>query len=61
LCALCGEPVADDAMQCESCGMTLEGVGNRPDPFPRRVLWMWAGALVVVYLVVLLVVAVVPD
>jgi hypothetical protein len=41
--------------------MTLEGVGNRPDPFPRRILWMWVGALLAIYLVVLLVVAAVPD
>jgi len=58
---MCGEPITAAAMQCESCGMTLEGVGNRPDPFPRRVLWMWAGALLAVYLVVLFVVVVVPD
>ena len=61
VCPLCGAAISDAAMQCESCGMTLEGVGKRPDPFPRRILWMWAGALLAIFLVVLLVVAVIPD
>jgi hypothetical protein len=61
VCPLCGEPVGSDAMRCTVCGMTLEGVGLRPDPFPRRILWLWAAALVAVYLVVLLIVATVPD
>jgi predicted nucleic acid-binding Zn ribbon protein len=61
VCPLCGEPVAADAMRCTACGMTLEGVGDRPDPFPRRILWLWAAALLAIYLVVLLIVATVPD
>jgi predicted nucleic acid-binding Zn ribbon protein len=61
VCPLCGEPISSDAIRCPACGMTLEGVGNRPDPFPRRILWLWAGALLAVYLVVLLMVATVPD
>jgi hypothetical protein len=38
--------------------MTLAGVGERPAPFNRRSLWLWAGGLLVIYLVVLVIVAV---
>jgi hypothetical protein len=61
VCPLCGAPVAPAAMRCESCGMTLAGTDGRPGPFLRRTLWVWAGALLVIYLVVLAVVASVHD
>jgi len=32
-------------------------VGDRPGPFLRRTLWVWAGALLAIYLVVLAIVA----
>jgi predicted nucleic acid-binding Zn ribbon protein len=60
-CPLCGTPVAPASMRCEACGMTLAGTGDRPGPFLRRTLWVWAGALLAIYLVVLLVVATVHD
>ena len=37
--------------------MTLAGVGGRPAPFTRRSLWLWAGGLLAIYLVVLVIVA----
>jgi hypothetical protein len=37
--------------------MSLAGVDGRPGPFARRALWIWAGALLVLYLIVLAVVA----
>jgi ribosomal protein L40E len=61
VCPLCGAPVAPTAMRCESCGMSLAGTDGRPGPFLRRTLWLWAGALLVIYLVVLAVVASVHD
>ncbi|MEX1008945.1 MAG: hypothetical protein WD271_14015 [Acidimicrobiia bacterium] len=61
VCPLCGAPIAPSAMRCESCGMTLAGGGDRPGLFTRRTLWLWAGALFVIYLVVLTVVATVHD
>jgi hypothetical protein len=41
--------------------MTLAGVDGRSGPFLRSTLWAWAGALLVIYLVVLAVVASVHD
>jgi hypothetical protein len=41
--------------------MTLAGAVGRPAMFTRRTLWLWAGCLLVIYLVVLVVVATVPD
>ena len=38
--------------------MTLAGVGGRPPAFNRQTLWFWAGALLAIYLVVLVIVAV---
>ena len=61
VCPLCGAAAAPTTMRCESCGMTLAGVGERPGPFRRRSLWVWAGALLVIYLVVLALVASVHD
>jgi hypothetical protein len=40
--------------------MTLAGIDGRPGPFSRPVLLMWAGALLLIYLVVLAVVALIP-
>jgi predicted amidophosphoribosyltransferase len=61
VCPLCGAAAAPSSMRCEACGMTLAGTGDRPGPFLRRTLWVWAGALLAIYLVVLLVVATVHD
>jgi hypothetical protein len=41
--------------------MTLAGTGGRRGMFQRRTLWLWAGCLLVIYLVVLAVVATVHD
>ncbi len=60
-CPLCGIPVVPESMRCEACGMTLAGTGDRPGPFLRRTLWVWAGALLAIYLVVLVLVATVQD
>jgi hypothetical protein len=60
-CPLCGAPVSARDDRCPSCGMSLAGVGGRPGPFARRALWIWAGALLAIYLVVLVVVAAVHD
>jgi len=52
-CPLCGGPIRPDATRCPDCGMSLAGVGGRPGPFSHRDLWLWAGALLMLYLVVL--------
>jgi hypothetical protein len=39
--------------------MILAGVGGRPEPFTRQSVWLWAGGLLAVYLVVLAIVALV--
>jgi hypothetical protein len=44
-------------MRCVSCGYHLAGVAGRPGPFSRRALWWSAAALLAVYLLTLLVVA----
>jgi hypothetical protein len=36
--------------------MTLAGIGGRPPAFNVQTLWFWAGALLVIYLVVLAIV-----
>jgi hypothetical protein len=36
--------------------MSLAGLGDRPAPFDRRAIWSWVGALVAIYLVVLVIV-----
>jgi predicted amidophosphoribosyltransferase len=56
-CPLCGAAVPADAIRCPSCGYHLAGVAGRPGPFSRQALWWSAGALLVVYLLTLLVVA----
>jgi hypothetical protein len=60
-CPLCSTPVPAAVLRCEVCGMTLAGTAGRPAMFTRRTLWLWAGCLLVIYLVVLVVVATVPD
>ena len=61
ICPLCGAPVEPAALRCDSCGMTLDGTAGRPAMFSRRTLWLWAGALLLIYLIVLAVVATVHD
>ena len=56
-CPLCGSPVGVNDARCAECNMTLDGVGSRPGAFNRQSVWLWAGALVVIYLVVLAIVA----
>jgi predicted amidophosphoribosyltransferase len=56
-CPLCGAPVEPRADRCESCGMTLAGMGSRPGPFSRRSLWLWAAVVCVIYTVALVIVA----
>jgi hypothetical protein len=56
VCPLCGAPVVPGDGRCRDCNMTLAGVGGRPDPFTRRSLWRWAGGLLAIYVLVLLVV-----
>jgi hypothetical protein len=36
--------------------MTLAGVGTRAPAFTRQSIWYWAGALLLIYLVVLAIV-----
>ncbi len=55
-CPLCGTPVAASDMRCPSCNRSLAGVGNRPGPFSRRDVVLWATTILVIYLVVMLVV-----
>jgi predicted nucleic acid-binding Zn ribbon protein len=59
-CPLCGVAVAPGDERCPACNTSLSGVGGRPGPFSRRVLWLWAAALLAIYLVALAVVALVP-
>jgi hypothetical protein len=57
LCPLCDAPVRASDSRCPECNMTLAGVGNRPAAFSRRSLWLWAGGLLVIYLVVVVILA----
>ena len=59
-CPLCGASVQATELRCPRCNMTLAGIDGRPGPFSRSVLLAWAGALLVIYLVVLAVVALIP-
>jgi hypothetical protein len=54
---LCGASVAAGASRCGDCGYSLAGVAGRPAPFNRQALWFGVAALVAVYLVTLLIVA----
>ena len=56
VCPLCGTRVAGSDMRCPSCNRSLAGVGNRPGPFSRRDVVLWAATIVAIYLVVMLVV-----
>jgi hypothetical protein len=56
VCPLCGARVVPVDERCRECNMTLAGIGGRPDPFTRRSLWRWAGGLLAIYVLVLLVV-----
>jgi hypothetical protein len=49
--------VAADATRCGECGYSLAGVAGRASPFNRPALWWCVGALVAVYLITLLIVA----
>ena len=55
-CPLCGAAVAANDTRCPECNMTLAGLGNRPAAFNRQSVWLWAAALLVIYLVVLAIV-----
>ena len=59
-CPLCGAATAPADERCPACNNSLAGTGGRPGPFSRRVLWLWAAALLGIYLVALAVVALVP-
>ena len=55
-CAVCGTPVAVDAARCPSCGLSRPAArGSRV--LQRQGLWLLAGILFALYLVVLLIVA----
>lgn len=55
-CPLCETPRPPDA-RCPECGMTPEFGPDATDPFSRRVALLLAGAVLAVFLVTLLVVA----
>jgi len=59
-CPLCGAEVQANELRCPRCNMTLAGIDGRPGPFSRAVLLAWAGALLLIYAAVLVVVALVP-
>jgi predicted nucleic acid-binding Zn ribbon protein len=55
-CAVCGTPVSADADRCPSCGLSRPAArGSRV--LQRQGLWLLAGILFGLYLVVLLIVA----
>jgi predicted nucleic acid-binding Zn ribbon protein len=56
-CPLCGSAIAPSDARCPDCNMTLAGIGARAPAFTRHSVWVWAGALVAIYLVVLAIVA----
>jgi predicted amidophosphoribosyltransferase len=55
-CPLCGAPLVANDARCPECNLALDGVGARPAAFNRRSIWIWAAALVAIYLVVLAIV-----
>jgi hypothetical protein len=55
-CPLCGARVGPQDARCPDCNMTLAGVGGRPPAFDRRSIWLWAGTLLLIYLLVLAIV-----
>ena len=55
-CPLCGyEKPADD--RCPECGLTAEFGPDRPNPFPGATIYAMIGAVVLVFALTLLVVA----
>jgi hypothetical protein len=53
---VCGTPVAADAARCPSCGLARPAAtGSKV--LGRQGLWVLAGLLLVVYVIVLLIVA----
>jgi predicted amidophosphoribosyltransferase len=55
-CPLCGAPVGNAEARCPDCNMTMAGRGGRPAAFNRQSVWLWAGVLLGIYLVVLAIV-----
>jgi hypothetical protein len=55
-CPLCRAPVRPADERCPECNMTLAGLGGRPAAFTRRSVWLWAGGLLVIYLLALAIV-----
>src|SRR4051812_12324537 len=60
-CVLCDTELSPNEHRCPSCGLYQELGADRPNPFRQRALWLLIGALVAVYAVVLMIVAVVPK
>ena len=56
-CPLCGAPLVANDARCPECNLALDGLGARPAAFSRRSFWIWAAALLAIYLVVLAIVA----
>jgi hypothetical protein len=54
-CPLCDTPRDPDA-RCPECGLTAEFGPDRPNPFTGRALWLFAGVLLGIFAVTLLVV-----
>ena len=55
-CSVCGAPVSSDASRCPSCGLARPAArGSKV--LGRQGLWVLAGLLLVVYVIVLLIVA----
>lgn len=55
-CPLCDTPRPVDD-RCPECGMTAEFGPDAPDPFTTRVIWLLVGAVLGVFALTLLVVA----
>jgi hypothetical protein len=55
-CAVCGSPVAADALRCPSCGLS-KPAATGPKVLGRRGIWLMLAVLVAVYVVVLVIVA----
>ena len=55
-CAVCGASVASDAPRCPSCGLSRPAARGG-SVLGRHGLWLIGGALLAVYMVVLLIVA----
>jgi hypothetical protein len=57
VCPLCGAAITVHTIRCGECGLHLAGVAGRPSAFDRQALWWSAAALLVIYLLTLLIVA----